>query len=438
MTGGPSGGTDRWRPTAAHARAVVGGLLLAGVAVLARRPDLLVIAAPLLGAALWGALLRPTVAPVVRQTIGHRVVREGGVTTWHVAVDDAEGRAEDVAAVLETPMWVDGRPIEGQVVVGLREDGDAGLQFELRPTRWGTRRLAPAIVVASSGWASFQWRAASEADAQLLVALPEPSAFDATSSPVRVPGLIGVNRSPRYDGGSEFARIRPFQPGDRLRRIQWPRSLRTGTLHVTSTWADHDRHVVLLVDAMDDIGDSEGVGGRGSSLDITMRAAAALAEHHVGRGDRVALVVLTGRGVQRVAPGAGHRHLMRLLETMAGVQPTTASHDDGRVPRGFGSGALVLMLSPLVSPAALQRAATIADRGITVVAIDCLPEDIVRRDRDDPYAAVAWRIELLKRAREIRRVGAVGVAVVPWRGPGSLDLVLRAIERHAGSRSRRR
>ena len=33
----------------------------------------------------------------------------------------------------------------------------------------------------------------------------------------------------------KFASIRPFQAGDRLRRIHWPRSLRSGALHVTST-----------------------------------------------------------------------------------------------------------------------------------------------------------------------------------------------------------
>lgn len=429
---------ERWRPTPAHARALVSAVLFAGVAVLARRPDLLVLGTPFAVAAGWAALLRPTTSPAVRQSVGHRMVREGEATTWHITLDDPEGRVEEVAAVLESPGWADRSPVDGQVVTDPHRDGDEPLDVVVRSTRWGIRRVGPALVVASSGWGGFQWVSRSEADAAVLVTLPRPSRFDAAAPPVRVPGLVGANRSPRQGAGSEFASVRPFQAGDRLRRIHWPRSLRTGTLHVTSTYADHDRHVVLLVDALEEFGQSEGIGGRESSLDVTMRAAGAIAEHYVRVGDRVALVAFGARGVQRVPPASGNRHLRRLLEVMAGIQPGNAMRDDGRMPRGLGESALVLMLSPLMSPAALQRAVTIADHGRSLVVIDCLPTDLVRRDQDDPLAAVTWRIELLKREREIRRVREAGIAVVPWRGPGSLDLVLRDLHHQSGSGIRRR
>ena len=429
---------DRWRPTTAHARALLGGLLYAIVAVLARRPDLLVLGTPLAGAAAWAVLLRPTCPPGVGQFIGHRMVREGEATTWHISVTDPEGRVEEVAAVLETPAWMDRSPVDGQVVVDLGEDGDQPLDVIVRSTRWGVRRIGPALVVASSGWAGFQWTSRNETDAPTLVTLPLPSVFDATAPPVRTPGLIGANRSPRQGVGSEFATIRSFQPGDRLRRIHWARSLRTGTLQVTSTWADHDRHIVLLIDALQEVGESEGIDGRASSLDITLRAAGAIAEHYVSVGDRVALVAFGARGVQRVPPASGYLHLRRLLEVMAGIQPDNALIDDGRMPPGLGEGALVLMLSPLMSPAALQRAVAIADRGLSVLVIDCLPNDLAQRDEDEHLASVTWRIELLKREREIRRVREAGIAVVPWRGPGSLDLVLRDLHHQAGSHVRRR
>jgi uncharacterized protein (DUF58 family) len=209
-------------------------------------------------------------------------------------------------------------------------------------------------------------------------------------------------------------------------------------LHVTSTWADHDRHVVLLIDALNDVGESEGIDGRASSLDVSLRAAGAIAEHYISTGDRVALAVISARGMQRLPPATGHRHLRRMLEVMASIEPATEFADDGRMPRGLGQGALVVMLSPLVSPTALQRAVTIAEHGLTVLVIDCLPADITQSDPDDPYVGIAWRIRLLEREREIRRVGEAGIAVVPWRGPGSLDVVLRDLHRHAGVRMARR
>ena len=428
---------DQWRPTTAHVRAHLGGLVFAVVAVLARRPDLLVLGTPFIAAAVWAVALRPTTPLEIVQSIGHRTLREGEATTWHISINDPQARADDVAAVLESPMWIDQQPVDGQVV-SLRDDGDEPLAVVVRPIRWGRRNVSPALVVASSAWAGFRCEAQNYADSVMLVTLPQPSQFDAAAPAVRRPGLVGVNRSPRQGGGTEFATIRQFQPGDRLRRIHWPRSLRTGTLHVTSTWADHDRHVVLLVDALDDVGESEGIDGLASSLDITMRAAGAIAEHFIGAGDRVALVVLGARGVQRLPPASGHRHLRRLLDVLANVQPANAVLDDGRIPGGLGDGALVLVLSPLVSPAALQRLVAIADRGLGVVAIDCLPTDIARQDPDDPYVEITWRIELLKRERDIGRVREAGIPVVPWSGPGSLDLVLRDLHHHVRSRTGRR
>ena len=424
-------GADDWRPTASHARALIAGLALTVVGVLARRPDLLVLATPLAGAAVWAAALRPTRPPTVRQSIGHGVVREGEATTWHIAVDDPEGRIDDVAALLGAPAWTDLRPATGQSAVSLRDDGTGALAITVRPTRWGRRSIGPATVIASSAWAGFRSVATGDQRTGTLLVLPQPARFDASATPVASPGLVGVHRSPRTSSGTEFAGIRPFQPGDRLRRIHWPQSLRTGTLHVTSTWADDDHHVVLLVDALDDVGESEGLGGRSSSLDIAVRAAGALAEHHIDTGDRVSLVALSARGVQRVPPAGGRRHLRRLLEVMATLEPATRRVDNGQVPPGLAPGALVVMLSPLLSPRALQRAVTMADHGLTVLVIDCLPPDIAHGDPDDPADAIAWRIRLLEREREMRRVQQAGVAVVPWQGPGSLDLVLRHLHRQA-------
>ena len=159
--------------------------------------------------------------------------------------------------------------------------------------------------------------------------------------------------------------------------------------------------------------------------DIAVRAAGSIAEHFVAVGDRVGLVALGARGVQRVPAAAGFRHLRRLLEVMSTAEPKRAPADDGRMPRGLGEGALVVMLSPLLSPAALRRVRTLAERGTATVVIDCLPEDIARQALADPYVGITWRIEILKRDRELRAIREAGIPVVPWRGPGSLDAVLR-------------
>ena len=90
------------------------------------------------------------------------------------------------------------------------------------------------------------------------------------------------------------------------------------------------------------------------------------------------------------------------------------------------------MLSPLVSPVPLGRAVALARHGVPVVVIDTLPPDVAA-DETDPTAVLAWRIRLLEREQEIRRVREAGVPVVAWRGPGSVDQVLRDIRRRASA-----
>ena len=297
---------------------------------------------------------------------------------------DPDDLVDDVGCVFPASRWVDTAPGTNTAVVSLRDDGDAPLAVRLRPIHWGSAAVRPATVVASSAWNGFQYLTASPADSCRLLVLPGASRFDAAAPAVRTAGLIGANRSPRLGSGSEFASIRPFAPGDRLRRIHWVESLRSGTLHVTSTWSDDDRHVVLLIDAFDDVGQSDGIDGRASSLDISVRAAAAIAEHYCTSGDRVTVVTMGATGFRRLAPSAGHGHLRRLLEVLARVQPAHVVVDDGRLPRGLGRDALVLLFSPLVSQSALRRLARLADRGLAVAGIDCLPPEIVDEDPTRP------------------------------------------------------
>lgn len=427
--------TAEWKPTAAHVRAVVGAATFALIAVLGRRPDLIVLATPLAVAATGAVLHRPWRDPVVKQTIDHATLHEGQATTWKISISDPDDLVDDVGYVFPDARWIQTAPGTDTSAVSLRDDGDESCAVRLRPTHWGSHVVRPATVVASSAWHGFQYVTASPNDSSRLLALPSGSRFDATAPAVRTPGLIGANRSPRPGSGSEFAGIRPFAPGDRLRRIHWTESLRSGELHVTSTWSDDDRHVVLLIDAFDDVGQSDGINGRASSLDISVRAAAAIAEHYCTSGDRVTVVTMGATGFRRISPSTGYGHLRRLLEVLARVRPAHVLVDDGRIPRGLGRDALVVLLSPLISQSSLQRLARLADRGLAAAAIDCLPAGIVDEHPGDPYPSLVWRLAVMEREQQLRRVRKSGIAVVPWVGPGSLDLVLRGMQRRISDRT---
>ncbi|ANS78502.1 protein of unknown function DUF58 [Serinicoccus hydrothermalis] len=438
---------DAWRPTHAFARCLVAILLVAPVALLWRRPDLLVLLSPLVVVLAWSLVTRPTELPDHRFALSHAQVREGEQALAVADLEPVEGAqvlsaalapAPFVEAVVREKMRLtldrDDLPVQRTATVadaqGPLAQGRRRLLVGLRVTRWGVRRIGPMQVAASSAWGSYRWGPVS-LDAQGLRVLPQPAAFDSSAPAPHPRGLVGMHRSTRPGDGSEFATIRPFQVGDRLRRIHWPRSTRTGELHVTSSYADQDTHVAVLVDAHYDLGRSGGLSGTPSSLDRSVRAAAAVSEHFLQQGDRVSLRVLSARTPLTVPVGTGKRHGVRILDTLSRIQPAADDQTDPRrVHLGVGSGTLVVMISALVSPDALTQAATLAARGLSVVVVDALVEagaGVVPSADRDPLARTAWRLRMLERDREIRAIRGQGVAVVPWLGPGSLDVVLREL-----------
>ncbi len=416
---------------------MLGSVVLAALAVGLRRPDLLVLAAPLLIATVAGRRSKPVGTPAVHQRLGHSTLTEGEATTYHIRVDDPNEQTETIAAVLKPQRWIDLRPEDGQVATRVQGDVNTHtLDVVVRPTRWGNYTVGLALVVATSSWGAYRWRAATDGATHRLQVLPLSSGHDASNgSLVAAPGLVGSHRSPRYGSGAEFATIRPFVAGDRLHRIRWAQSLRTGTLQVASTWADQDRHVVLVVDAVVDIGISTGIDGAASSLDITVRAAAAIAEHHISQGDRVSLVTVGSLRRDRLPPATGVRHLRRVLATLAAIQPAGVLIGPDRIPKHLGRGSLVIILSSLRSPWALTRAVAMSGQGLFAVVVDCLPPDLEHRHGLDGYEAAAWRIDRLRREHHLRRAGEMGIAVVPWRDPTSLDAVVRDLQRRRHMRS---
>jgi uncharacterized protein (DUF58 family) len=429
-----------WAPTVAHFRSVAIAVVAVSVALVWRRPDLLVIGAPFVVVAAWSQLTRPVVAPTVDDGVGHPVVREGDATRWRATLSGT-GDIDLAVAEVEHDAWIETRPPGGSVTADGRAvdgAGDLCLEVVTRSTRWGRRSIERAVVTAVSPWSAFRWTTVT--GPYFLTTLPTPPVFDVGASPRPPDGLVGLHRSSRAGEGNEFAGIRPFRTGDRMRRINWRRSTRSDGLLVNATWADLDTHVALVIDATDDFGVSEGVDGRASSLDATVRAAGAIAEHYAPRGERVSLHTFGSMVLHTVPPGTGHTQLRRVLDTLATIRPAhDARHHRTPVTRRTGStaGQLTVMLSPLIAPEALDLAVSLARQGVAVVVIDTLPEHVAVHD--DEFTELAWRIRLLERRREVRKVTAGGIPVVSWRGPGSLDQVIRDIARRtSGPRMVRR
>lgn len=417
-----------WRPTAAYGRAVgLGAGLLLG-AVLLHRPDLVVLAAPLLIGTGLALAARPYSAPTVRLSVPAEALLEGGRATVTATVSAPDGL--DVAAVvLAVPLWLDPEsgPLPPARAVPVAAGEPATVDFPLRTLRWGRRQVGPATLYATAAYGLLAWPPLTT-ESMATATWPLREGFGAGDVVPRAEGLVGGHLSRRPGDGSDVAGVRPFVVGDRLRRVNWRVTGRTGTLHVTSTYADRDTEVLLCLDSRQDLGRPPD-----SSLDIGVRAAAAVAGHYLRAGDRVGLVDL-GQRYRVVPPRAGRGHLVRLLDVLldarSAEEGARAAPAAGELAGHIGADALVVVLSPLAADTSLRIVAGLAQAGRSTVVIDTLPAG-PRPDPRGEYTELAFRLWRLRRDADLHRLAELGVPVVRWQGAGSLDVVLRDVRQAA-------
>ncbi len=420
--------TSRWRSTGALGRGLaVGGLGLV-IALGVGRPALVVMVAPMVVIAGLQVLHRPRQEPQVFNRIAHRSLHEGQGTRAWLDVTGADD-VEVVTRVVAPAPYLALDPVEGAIAFPV----EAPHEVLISPRRWGPRTLAAEKVGLLSPWAGFRWGPVLLPGRPMLI-LPTLEHVRSVGEAPQPIGLIGAHRSRRDGNGTEFSSIRAFHSGDRLRRINWRISMRTGTLHVESTRAEEDTAVLLIVDALAEYGISEGVDGTESSLDVTVRAAAAIAEQYLGGGDRVAVRVLSPGG--EFAPyRTGTAHLRRILSLLATVRPgmprdVAIDQIDFRAT----AGTVVVVLSPMLSEQVANATVRLVRRGLPVMVVDPLPADatpLVWPDVDDAISSLAWRMRLLDRTHLLESLSGSGCPVVPWIGPRTLEEVVRRLARRA-------
>ena len=424
----------QWASTRALGRAVLitGVLLIA--AVLLGRVDLVVLATPFALGTAFALRRRPSVAPRVRLISDDVHLVEGGAVTGGVTVGNPDAVGYDLVIVrtLVAP-WLrierGDRPFVRTVAAGDADD----IELRGEALRWGRHALGPAAAraVACDGLVASR-PVVTGARGVRVYPVTEP--FDADEAMPRAAGLVGGHRSRRPGEGGELAGVRIFGPGDRLRRIDWRVSLRARQLHVAATLSDRDAEVVLLLDVLAEAGRSGGIKGSASVLDTTVRAAAAVAEHYLHRGDRVAMLEY-GPAARRLRPATGRRQYLTVLEWLLDVRAEPSPYepyDQVFGPHLLSSDALVVVLTPLIDPRSAPMLARLARAGRFVVAVDTLPHAAVPQ-RPGRWTEMAHRLWRLDRKNTIGQLREHGVPVVAWAGAGSLDLVLRDVARLASA-----
>ncbi len=432
-----------WYASRALRRAVLLTGLLTIAAVVLGRVDLVVFATPFAVGAVWGLRHRRGAVPVVEVAAGApdavasgAPTVEGGPAAGLISVANSDQTGLDLVVVrTSTSEWLDLPGADRPHVVAVPPGEVADLELTGVARRWGRHRFGPVGMTASTGDGLLVATVPGAATAAVK-AYPVTEPFEAPEAMPRAAGLVGSHRSRRPGEGGELSGVRRYAPGDRLRRIDWRVSLRTRQLHVVATLSDRDAEVVLVLDLLAEAGRPGGVPGAGetgaSVLDVTVRAAAAVAEHYLQRGDRVSLVEYGPAG-RRLRPASGRRQYLTILEWLLDVRPSGAMEPTyEQVLAPLPPNALVVVLTPVVDRRTAPMLARLARAGRFVVAVDTLPADIPPihsgRDGDAPYRL--WRLE---RENTIGALREHGVPVVAWAGAGSLDRVLRDVARAAAA-----
>jgi uncharacterized protein (DUF58 family) len=251
----------------------------------------------------------------------------------------------------------------------------------------------------------------SAATLRSLVAAHEPRA------------TAGVHPARLRGDGWTFADVRPYQPGDRLRQINWRATARLGAPWVNERHLDRGADVVVLVDAL-----AETASGHSTTLVPIVRAAWSIADAHLRANDRVGLIVFGGT-IGWIAARSGVRSRVALFERLLTVEPgwTAAQRSVAHLPAAaLPPGAEVIVLTPLNDERVVAAAAELRRRGFAVVALILRPVLALDDLAIDRSAARLWELEIDRRAAVLQRAG---IPVVGWHDGDGIDAALDALSR---------
>ena len=172
--------------------------------------------------------------------------------------------------------------------------------------------------------------------------------------------------------GMEFDEVRPYYPGDDVRRIDWNVTARTGSPFVRRYQEERESTVMLVVDASAS-GDFGTIGR--FKRELAAELAAVLSFAATSNNDRGGLLIFTARVELLGPPRKGRKHMLRLIRDMLVFQPKGKGTDIKLALETINlvlkrRGIIFLVSDFLADPDGYRRALAVTNQRHDVVAID--------------------------------------------------------------------
>ena len=405
---------------------ILAGLGLIGALTLGR-PELVALAGPFavfVGAGL--ALARPP-----ELTVRVDLDRERQLEDRHVQLDlelVAARSAQRLELLVEMPKGLVAEQPNLQLL-RLAQGDRREIELPIRCVHWGTYALGEVVWRARDAFGLLVFEGSAR-ELRRLKVYPGGETVERLLRPLETQAFAG-NQVARHRGeGIEFADLRPFVPGDRVRRVNWRATARRGVPWVNEAHPERNSDIVLFLDTF-----AEARRADTGTLDLGVRAAASFARHYLLEKDRVGLVAFGGV-LNWLTATSGTTQLYRIVDSLldAEILLSYAWKDLNVIPsRTLPPRALVIALSPLLDDRAVGALVDLRARGFDLAVIDLSPLPFVEEGEAETER-LARRLWMLRREALRIRYASLGVPIVEWREGVPLEAIVeevREFRRHA-------
>ena len=184
--------------------------------------------------------------------------------------------------------------------------------------------------------------------------------------------LAGEYHSVFKGMGMEFDEMRPYSPGDDVRRIDWNVTARMNTPYIRKYQEERELTVFLAVDASG----SSDFGTTGQfKRELAAELAAVLSFAATTNNDKVGLLIFTDKPELIVPPRKGKRHVLRMVRDLLVFTPegrgTSIESALDTINRVVKRRSITFLISDfLVEPESLRSSLAATNRRHDIIALD--------------------------------------------------------------------